>query len=109
MACQNRQNKPIRETIRVATMRVRFADTIDILSDADADDGGLVFLSIETISGSRSVLKYTNSGMENVSLLCRVCRAAIPSTSWNKFAACDLSGKNKQVLDVFNPGNCTSP
>ena len=48
-----------------------------------ADDTGLA-CSIGAGSGYRSELRYPNSGTCKVSFLFLVCRAAIPSISWNK-------------------------
>ena len=84
---------------RVAISVVTKVKTKEIDIFSDAADVGLVFGSRGLISGSRSELKYPNSGTLSASWLWRVWRAATPSTSWKRVR--DFSEKNRIHNFIF--------
>ncbi len=86
-------------TRRVAISVVTKVKTKEIDIFSGAADFGLVLGSTGRISGSRSELKYPNSGTLSASWLWRVWRAATPSTSWKRVR--DFSGKNSEKSIIF--------
>lgn len=87
-------------TRRVAISVVTKVNTKEIDIFSGAADFGLVLGSTGRISGSRSELKYPNSGTLSASWLWRVWRAATPSTSWKRVR--DFSGKNSDHYFHFD-------